>query len=374
MIYILPSADYELYLGQIFAGEGEVLIEPTDRLMEMFESIGQRMTLFCDVACIWRYREWGKETIATAMERQMRDALSRGHDVQAHLHPHWLQTELIDGRYVFPAKEYLLGTLDSDEERCRRRVFELLVRSRDYLHGLLRSVDPGYRCIAFRAGGYGLQPRERMVLAALIKAGFGIDSSIIPGFTFKSSTHSVDFTATPTLANYWLGPKEGLSRAAPEGEGVFEIPIPAIRLTKARAAWINFPEAFRQAVAILRGRDPDNERKGEPCGGEPALVTSRWRRAYWRSRAMMRTQFHRLEAGPSLRHLQTVLDVYVRSLPAYGQDIYLSVNSHPKGMTPRHGRVLKNFIERVGDVRGKKCQCITFQKSWEQVQSAADFT
>ncbi|HAT49748.1 MAG TPA: hypothetical protein DCS88_05340, partial [Alphaproteobacteria bacterium] len=295
MIHLLPSADYEVYLGANHAHEEEVLIEPTNRLLKMYESLGLRTTLFCDVACIWRYREWGREETASRMERQMIDAVSRGHDVQAHLHPHWLRTDLIAGGYVFPPEDYLLGTLDTDETRCQTIVEHLLQRVVAYLHRLLQPVDPEYRCIAFRAGGYGLQPRENMVIAALIKAGFVIDSSIIPGFVYHSGTHRVDFSATPNRANYWLNAEHGLAQPAPDGEGLFEIPIPAIALPPLQALWVNLPEALRQTVTILTGQDRTDTPRGIPCGEPPPQPASRWHRAYWRGLALLHTRFHRLE-------------------------------------------------------------------------------
>lgn len=370
MIHLLPSADYEVYLGANHAHEEEVLIEPTNRLLDMYESLGLRITLFCDVACIWRYREWGKEDIAVRMERQMIDALSRGHDVQAHLHPHWLRTDLIDGNYVFSPEDYLLGTLDTDETRCQTIVEHLLQRVVTYLNALLQPIDSEYQCIAFRAGGYGLQPREKMVLAALLKAGFAIDSSIIPGFVYRSGTHHVDFTATPHQANYWLNAEYGLSQPAPDGEGLFEIPIPAIRLTPWQALQVNLPEALRQVVTILIGQDQKHPPRGTPCGENPPEPASRWQRAYWRGRAMLLdTRFYRLEAGLSLHLLQTTWERYLNSFPDHGQDSYLAINCHPKGMQQRHFEVLKQFLKHAACRSPHPLACLTFRDAWQQLRT-----
>ncbi|MEO5327736.1 MAG: hypothetical protein H7829_05770 [Magnetococcus sp. THC-1_WYH] len=368
MIYLLPSADYEVYLGANHDREEAVLIEPTNRLLEMYESLGLRTTLFCDVACIWRYREWGREETASRMERQMIDAIVRGHDVQAHLHPHWLKTDWIEGRYLFSPEDYLLGTLDADETRCQIMVEQLLQRVVTYLHGLLQPVDPEYRCIAFRAGGYGLQPRENMVLAALIKAGFVIDSSIIPGFIYHSGTHRVDFSATPDRANYWLDAKHGLSQPAPDGQGLFEIPIPAIGLTPLQALRINLPEALRQTVTILTGQDHNHPPRGIPCGETPPQPASRWHRAYWRGRALLQTRFHRLEAGLSLPLLQTTWKRYLQRFPQ-DQDLYLAINCHPKGMQQRHFHVLKRFHQKTAHHSPRPLRCLTFRDAWHQLRT-----
>ncbi|HIJ82931.1 MAG: hypothetical protein HW380_290 [Magnetococcales bacterium] len=370
MIHLLPSADYEYYLGGNFLREEQVLLEPTDRLLSLYESLGLKITLFCDVACIWRYREWGEENIASQMEQQMRDALSRGHDVQAHLHPHWLKTERAGRRYEFRKEDYLLGTLDANAERCQAAMEHILGRSAAYLNDLLQPVDPEYRCVAFRAGGYGLQPREKMVIAALIKAGFAIDSSIIPGFIYRSSTHQVDFSTAPRLANYWLDPQNGLAQPAPEGTGIYEIPIASMQLTPMQSWGVNLPEALRQAMAILTGQDGATAHRGEPCDTPPQdTKASRWHRAYWRSRSLLQTRFHRLEAGPSLHLLRTTLDRYLQNLPATQPVIHLSLNSHPKGMTQHHLDVLKRFHRETNQRHPNTLRCITFREAWQQMTS-----
>ncbi|MBF0172348.1 MAG: hypothetical protein HQL83_02755 [Magnetococcales bacterium] len=370
MIHLLPSADYEFYLGRNFSREEEVLFEPTERLLAMYESLGLRTTLFCDVACIWRYREWGREEIASRMEQQMADALARGHDVQAHLHPHWLHArQTDDGGYQFDPRTYLLGTLDEDEAKCRLAVEHLARRTITYLNQLLQPVDANYRCIAFRAGGYGLQPRTPLILEALIKAGFVIDSSIIPGFVFRSSTHQVDFTHTPNHPNYWLSPRTGLTQPGPDGEGLFEIPIPAIHLTPVQGYLFNLPEALRQGLTILAGRESNHERKGAPCGEtSPMLTASRWRRAYWRSRALLQTRFHRLEAGPCLRPMLATFDGHLRRFSKTHRDLHLSLNCHPKGMTSRHFDVLRRFHQHAGS--SPTMRHLTFFQAWNQLQSA----
>ncbi|MBF0419117.1 MAG: hypothetical protein HQL78_03015 [Magnetococcales bacterium] len=370
MIFILPSADYEFYLGQNHLPEHEVLFEPTEQLLNLYESLGLRTTLFCDVACIWRYREWGKESIASQMERQMVDAITRGHDVQAHLHPHWLQTEMINGRYLFAEKDFLLGSLRADLDPCRQIVEQLLTRTVTYLQNLLQPMDPNYRCLAFRAGGYGLQPREKMILAALIQSGFVMDSSIIPGLRHHTSTHQVDFSKVPRQANYWLHPQGGIEDPGREGEGLLEIPIPGYHATPWQAWRINLPEALRQGANILLGLTKKQQPRGQPCGvatkGHTAPETSRLRQAYWRSRAMLNTRFHRLEAGPSLKIMESVLEGYLASLPHHPPSIYLSLISHPKGMSARHFNVLRRFHQRLQRYRRDSFRCITFREAWHQ--------
>ncbi|MBF0128091.1 MAG: hypothetical protein HQM02_12890, partial [Magnetococcales bacterium] len=89
MLYILYSADYELYLGSNLQPEEEVLIQPTGRLLATCDRLHIPLTLFADLACLWRYRELGSTRFPDSAEAQLQNAIQRRHDVQTHLHPHW---------------------------------------------------------------------------------------------------------------------------------------------------------------------------------------------------------------------------------------------------------------------------------------------
>jgi hypothetical protein len=204
---IAYSADYELYLGENFLPEVEVMVEPTRALLDTCEAIGVPMTLFCDVACLWRYREDGDEAFPAAVEEQLRDAIRRGHDVQAHLHPHWLHARRDDGGWTAPLETFLVGSLGDPAS--------LLAQAAEYLNDLLRPVDPAYSCVAFRAGNYGLQPDHERVFAALRETGYRVDSSVVPGLVLQNEVNRVDFRGWPERS----GPLHG----------VYEVPIPTAR-------------------------------------------------------------------------------------------------------------------------------------------------
>ena len=226
MIYILYSADYEIFLGENFLPEAEILIEPTRQLLAVCGSIGIPMTLFADVICAWRYREMGLDEFPDAMEDQMRQTVADGHDVQVHLHPLWLSAKKEGDRWVSTPRHALLGTYHDTEEKNRRLASELLKRGRDYLNRLLTPVDAGYRCVAFRAGHYGIQPMTGGIADALKENGYRIDSSVVPGMMIMNEINKIDFRAVPRRPNFWLSGKSGFSSNPAE---VFEIPILAYR-------------------------------------------------------------------------------------------------------------------------------------------------
>ncbi len=203
-LYILYSADYELFLGGNYCDEQEVLIDPTQDLLDRCREMDVPLTLFADTSSILRYREQNIAGFPDLAENQLKDALVRGHDVQSHVHPHWNYTRIEGRRYTVNPDYFLLGNLDRDPAALYAKVLSNLVTSRDYLHQLLRPVRKDYRCIAFRAGGYGLQPHAPVILKALAEAGFMIDSSIVPGLVVRSSVNEIDFSRVPRRANYYL--------------------------------------------------------------------------------------------------------------------------------------------------------------------------
>lgn len=283
---ILYSADYELYLGENLLPETEVLVEPTRALLDGCDAAGIPITLFCDVACLWRYREEGDEELPAAVEGQLREAVRRGHDVQAHLHPHWLHARREGRRWVAPLDTFLVGALEDPAP--------LLARAAGYLNELLRPVDPAYRCVAFRAGGYGLQPNHERVFAALRETGYEVDSSVVPGLVLQNAVNRVDFRGWPERS----GPLHGL----------YEVPIASARLGPF--------DAVRRRLRPRPPRAPRGRTIQATAGARPSLASRLFR-------------LDPLELAPDARRLRTITSRYLRRV---GADADFSFSCHPKAL------------------------------------------
>ncbi|MEO5346588.1 MAG: hypothetical protein H7834_09455 [Magnetococcus sp. YQC-9] len=374
MIHLLYSADYELFLGGIALPEEAVLIEPTARLLACCDRVGIPLTLFADVACLWRYRALGLERFPELAEAQLVDAIRCGHDVQSHLHPHWENTRIADGRFLFDPKDYLCGTCVKDPYERRARTVAWLRRAATHLSDLLTPHAPDYRCIAFRAGGYGLQPDEAMLLAALSETGYRIDSSIIPGFALTTAMQQVDFSCVPRVGNYWLTPNSGLNRSAPEGAGVFEIPIGAYRFTPRERLKVRLPAALRQALTILLDL-PTPTARGLPCNESPQNTNkpvSRLKRAYWRFSSVLTNDFQRLELGSDPVALLACIEGYLRAAGyrrGEENEIFVALNIHPKGIHAAHLDALERFHEQLWQRHADDIVAITFQQAWRRLEA-----
>ncbi|MBF0144030.1 MAG: hypothetical protein HQL57_05795 [Magnetococcales bacterium] len=376
MIGILYSADYELFLGGNHLPEERVLIDPCDELLATARELGIPLTLFVDIACLWRYRELGSDRFPDAAESQLIRAVIDGHDVQTHLHPHWPGTRFDAGRFHFDPATYLAHGLGRGPKEREARATALLARAAEHFTRLFRPHRTDYRCVAFRAGGYALQPEPAPLLAALRATGHRIDSSILPGATFTNAVQQVDFTRVPSLPNYWISPASGLENPAPAGEGLFEIPIATCRTRGGDALRFNASEIRRQGGMILSGREQTIGVRGTPCTEttSPAAGATtrdtpldRARHTYWRTRNLLRQRFWRLELLPNPGLMLAVVERYLAPFAASTEPLFFSLNCHPKAITPDHLRALAQFHRALVRRHGQDLHPLTFRAAADQL-------
>ena len=361
MIYILFSADYELFLGKNNLPEEQVLIDPSNELMSACESVGVPCNFFADLACFWRYRQLGLDGFPDAVEEQLRDAVRRGHDVQTHLHPSWLYAEKAGQVWEVPPETYSLGSLYPAS--CREHSRELLTRSSEYLESLLQPVKPEYRTVAFRAGGYALQPQEGPVIGALTDAGYVIDSSVVPGLVIDTEYHGVDFRQAPRGGNWKMSPDSGLAKN-PSG-ALWEIPIAARRET--------FPDVFSRLLSKVlpsgnRGNRPSSNpfERGYPVGRQEAGANPKARRENTVIRLKRRilsrlTPMHfELELSTRLNEMCQLTEKYARDHAAPGSDLFFSMICHPKSVFQPELDTLIDYAEWVRSKWGEKAGFTTF--------------
>lgn len=174
------------------------VLDPCDQLMEVCEEFGARLTIFLEICQYW-FVEQNFPEVAERIRKQLREAVRRGHDVQAHMHTRWLPE--------FGAKvDSATGQIQLNMAVARLHDFpaetivDLLRRAKCLLESLLRSERDTYRTIVFRAGKYQIQSHQ-LIFSALAAAGFRADSSVWhggfvsvydrnPGFDFRSLWHN----------------------------------------------------------------------------------------------------------------------------------------------------------------------------------------
>jgi len=190
MLKVLFTLDYEIH------GNGEgcpyaLMVEPTRRMMDLFDRYGAKLTIMADVAEILKFREY-KERFGRddyhyeAIADQLREAIRRGHDVQLHLHASYFNAHFAEGRWHQDWSDYNFASLPIE------RLNEIVRIGKSYLEELLLTVEPGYECIAFRAANWAVSP-SRNVVRALLNNGIRVETSVFK-YGRRQGIVSFDYT------------------------------------------------------------------------------------------------------------------------------------------------------------------------------------
>jgi len=370
MIFILYTADYEIFFGENYYSERDVLIEPTNGLLETCENIGIPITLFCDVACLWRYKELGLNKFPEEAELQLKSAIKRGHDVQAHIHPHWLKATKNSNVWDWDLKNYLLGNT-SDEECYNSSIF-FLKKAAEYLSELLKPIESSYQCIAFRAGGWGLQPKEKQIIKALENCNYTIDSSIIKDFELTNDLAEINFSNVPDDFNYFISSNTGLNVAAQSG--IFEIPIPGQYIYNVKSQLIQFLnmlsyKTFKLEIItnnrLVRGVTlPPRKLKIQGINNFSLKIL----RIIKKFVSIVQPTFSSLElTGRSANELFKMTNNYLKDRNI-DRNIYFSFSTHPKFITQEDFETLAQYHTMLLDEYGSDICAITFQNADKKIQ------
>jgi hypothetical protein len=169
------TLDYEIHGN----GDGcpmDLMVEPTGRMLDLFDRYGAKLTIMADIAEILKFSEYknqyGRDDYHyDAVTDQLRDAIRRGHDVQLHIHSSFFKARYDQGRWVQDWSEYNFAGLSPE------RLREVVALGKGFLESLLQPIDPGYKCYVFRAANWSMSP-SRNVVRALVESGIRIDTSV----------------------------------------------------------------------------------------------------------------------------------------------------------------------------------------------------
>ena len=226
-ISLLLSFDYELFLGVNFMPVSDVLFKPTETILGACAEMDVPVTLFPDVCSAWAHRKYGLLEYVEGFERQLRSAVASGNDVQLHIHPHWLFSEYLDGKWHVNTSRMYLNELGFDASNPHSAP-KIIAQGIEYLETLLRPVKPNYECIAFRAAGLALQPDENRLVNSLKECGIKIDTSIAKNLKLALDTIHIDYRNMPSAANWYISESTGISK--PSQMGIYEIPIATFQI------------------------------------------------------------------------------------------------------------------------------------------------
>src|SRR5690606_37381847 len=168
-------------------------------------------TIFFEIMEYLKFEEeWNKgnkmnysSSPAEAIKNQIIAAYKSGHDVQLHIHPHWINAKyendrwLPDNRYWKLTKVPLKG-----DKNFPLGLEELLKLGKESIESIIKPLHPEYKCNIFRAGGYCMTPSDK-IIASLKNLGFVADSSVIPGAYLNNDYYYYDFQHVSSDLPYW---------------------------------------------------------------------------------------------------------------------------------------------------------------------------
>jgi len=197
---IILSYDYELFFGERSGTVRNSLIEPTKALLDAMEKVGFRGTFFIDVLMI-KYLSQNLDDRSKLdldmIEGQLRDIVRRGHRIELHLHPHWVDAKYNgDGTWNFDDfHNYCLSSFQEES------IVSMFTEGVNYLNRIGSEVYPNYNVVAFRAGGWAIQPFKKLK-KAFTSAGIKIDSSCARGIYVQNDNSYYDFRNLPEKGFY----------------------------------------------------------------------------------------------------------------------------------------------------------------------------
>ena len=320
--------------------------------MDLACQLNVPLVLFSDIWSAIRFREWDSERFYDPYRAQIESAVRAGHDVQLHIHPHWVDSSY-DGTTFHPSKRYKLA--DFREDAPPNDIAGVIGRGFDKMTTICRSVDDNYKCVAYRGGGYNLEPETNTILSTLLKRGVVIDSTIAKGMQYHSPVNEVDYRDMPEAANWFISPDGSPSRAAERG--MYEVPIAAMPRTIAN----NVPFLIRRIL----NKKHRYRSTGFTIGSKASTKSNRIARLFPDSAWIVSFDGHARTASDVLATLRH----HVRR-HASDELIVCSACSHPKFMGPYQRNVMETFVERARAEYGEQLQFVTARQIYDELNLA----
>jgi len=239
---LIFTLDYEIH-GNGDGNPMDLMVEPTYRLMNLLEKYGQKLTIMADVAEILCFRSY-KETQGnddyhiTDIEKQLCEAIARGHDVQLHIHSSYFKAKYNGSTFDQCIEEYNMAALSYE------RIDEMVTECISYLENLLKPINPKYKVWLFRAANWSMMPTEN-IYKVLVKHGITHDTSVYKGGC-QGGNVCYDYRSAHDNLFAYPASVHNINDYDPNGE-IVEMPI----YTEMRPFWdfISFIRLFRMVRA-----------------------------------------------------------------------------------------------------------------------------
>jgi len=254
LIHLILSLDYEIFGN----GAGDVMrdiIQPTDRLLDICDKHGAKMSIMFEVGEYWAFERYDNQLRKNLdyspyeqMKNQAIDAVRRGHDVQLHLHPQWIGARYDKGVWQLCNSYWRLADLPGGlgSKSQITSITGALHAGKQTIEDIIKPVKADYECVCFRAGGFYAQP-SRNIISAMKKVGLQADSSVVK--SYKTSTpFEVDYSHVKTDKAAWWTTDTELTAEGKPGENIVELSVSS----RMQPYWKNFKKTKIRAALKRR--------------------------------------------------------------------------------------------------------------------------
>ncbi len=187
---IIPTLDYELFLGDRTGTVRNCLIKPMEQLCHAISPINGHFTIFVDASYLNKLRDYSHTSPSASADFQtitthLTNLRDLGHDIELHLHPQWLYSTYSNGRWTLDHKFYKLKDLSFNEAQDFFKSSKLLLEE---------IIERPVRI--FRAGGFSAQPTS-MLTKLFNQNEIVADMSVCPGVYYSSALQEYNYLHCP---------------------------------------------------------------------------------------------------------------------------------------------------------------------------------
>ncbi len=226
MLKVLLTYDYELFLGKNHSDINDILLGPTEKISNAMLEQGASGVFFADICSAIQHRNVGLDEYSDLFDLQIKSLIQQKHDIQLHIHSSWYKSKRVGDKIELSSDGYKIHDFGFDKNNPTAAQ-NIIHTSKRYLENLCQSISLDYKCIAFRAGGFCIQP-EGELFEALLNEGIAIDTSVNPHLFSLDTVNSYDFRRVPKEINWKIDPYHGIGVEA--SDGILEIPIATAKI------------------------------------------------------------------------------------------------------------------------------------------------
>ncbi len=188
-ISIVLVDDWELR-GTGEGDMGQIQFSTLSKLLDIYEKYNFKASINAEIMQQLYHIRYGAKhnelkIKALQWENVIKEAYSRGHDVQLHIHPQWKGAQYENKKWLLPGNWSIISY-------PRDSIKRMVKDSKDYLENLIQELDPAYKCVSFRSGAWAIAPSNH-ILTILAEEKIVFDISIVKGLYYNNSFIQLDY-------------------------------------------------------------------------------------------------------------------------------------------------------------------------------------